>query len=170
MKTENAHWGVFINHRCLLIDYAAPLVGSRDVAEDVVQDAFLRASLAPIRACNKEQVLAYLYRVVRNLCFDLIRRRQMEKRHVEKDVPYWVIPQESTTPEQIAELRDEVRIVSEVLSSLPAEVRIAVEMHRFGQFTLEEIANHLDLSVSNVHRNIKSAMVKIAIRLDASRS
>ena len=170
MQEDDIRWGVFISHRGPLVDFAAPIVGSRDIAEDVVQDAFLRISSAGVRACNKEQVLAYLYRIVRNLSFDLIRRRQIERRYVQADAPYWVTPQTTTTPEEAAVLTDEMRIVAEVLADLPVEVRVAVEMHRFGQFTLEDIAQHLGISVPNAHRYVKMAMVRIATRLANTRS
>ncbi|MDH4981710.1 sigma-70 family RNA polymerase sigma factor [Hyphomicrobium sp. D-2] len=170
MQEDDIRWGVFINHRGPLVDYAAPIVGSRDIAEDVVQDAFLRISSAGVRACNREQVLAYLYRIVRNLSFDLIRRRQIEQKHVQADAPYWVQPQTAANPEEAAVLADEMRIVAEILADLPLEVRIAVEMHRFGQFTLEDIARHLGISVPNAHRYVKMAMLKIATRLENTRS
>lgn len=36
MQEDDIRWGVFINHRGPLVDYAATIVGSRDIAEDVV--------------------------------------------------------------------------------------------------------------------------------------
>ena len=170
MREGDVRHGVFLAHRSTLIDYATPIVGSRDLAEDVVQDAFLKLTPANIRGDTSEQTLAYLYRIVRNLAFDLIRRRQMERRHAGNDAPYWALPGETVTPEQATVLCDEVRIATQVLASLPDEVRVAVEMHRFGEFKLEEIAGHLGISVATAHRHVRSAMLKIAVRLGKTES
>lgn len=166
MREGDVRHGIFLTHRSTLIEYATPIVGSRDLAEDVVQDAFLKLTPANIRGDSNEQTLAYLYRIVRNLAFDLLRRRQMEKRHTGNDIPYWAIPRETVTPEQAVLYCDEIRVVSEVLASLPTEVRVAVEMHRFGEFTFDEISKHLNISVATAHRHVKSTMLKIALRLD----
>ena len=61
---------------------------------------------------------------------------------------------------------DEVRIASEVLNSLPSEIRTAVEMYRFGGHTLDGIAQHLGISVATAHRHVRTAMMKIATALD----
>lgn len=143
-----------------------PLLGSREAAEDIVQDAYLRFAPAKASIGSPEQSLAYLYRIVRNLAFDMLRRRKIEKRQSDDDAPFWTVPQAEPTPEQQALLCDQVRVVSDVLSSLSVEVRVAVEMHRFGGFTLEEVASHLGISVATAHRHVRSAMLAIAARLD----
>lgn len=167
MQEGEARHGVYLAHRSALITYATPLLGSREAAEDIVQDAYLRfapASAAGIR--SPEQSLAYLYRIVRNLAFDVLKRRKVEKRRSEDEAPFWAVPRAEQTPEQSALFCDQVRIVSETLSALPMEARVAVEMHRFGGFTLEEVSEHLGISVATAHRHVRSAMLKIARNLD----
>ncbi|MCD6074877.1 MAG: hypothetical protein K0Q70_1760, partial [Rhodospirillales bacterium] len=44
MKSDTAKLTLFLTHRTALIDYAAPIVGDRSRAEDVVQEAFIRFS------------------------------------------------------------------------------------------------------------------------------
>ena len=94
---------------------------------------------------------------MRNLAFDVLKRRKVEKRAGD-DGPFWAVPHAEPTPEQSALFCDQVRIVADVLSSRPIEVRIAVEMHRFGGFTLEEVASHLGISVATAHRHVRSAI------------
>lgn len=166
MKEGDARHGIYLAHRSALIDYATPLLGSREAAEDIVQDAYLRFAPARIGIGSPEQSLAYLYRVVRNLAFDMLKRRKVEKRQADGDAPFWAVPHPEPTPEQSVLFCDQVRTVSEALSSMPVEVRVAVEMHRFGGFTLDEVAGHLGISVATAHRHVKSAMLKIAARLD----
>lgn len=166
MSTGEVRNGVFLTHRTALIDYATPILGSREAAEDIVQDAFLRFAPSPARIGSQEQTLAYLYRIVRNLAFDVLKHRKIEKRERDGGVPFWALPQEETTPEQSLLLCDQIRIASDVLATLPVETRIAVEMHRFGGFTLEEVAEHLHISVATAHRHVRSALLAVAARLD----
>ncbi len=166
MEEGDIRHGVYLAHRSALIDYATPILGSREAAEDIVQDAFLRFVPARLQVGSPEQALAYLYRIVRNLSFDVLKRRKVETREANAGVPYWAMPRAEPTPEQSLLLCDQVQMVSDVLASLPVDVRVAVEMHRFGGFTLEQVAAHLGISVTTVHRHVRGAMMKIAAQLD----
>jgi len=157
---------LFLLHRAALVDYATPIVGDRARAEDVVQEAFIR--FAPGGARSEptiEQPLAYLYRIVRNLAYDLTRRRAIEQREQEKGPTWWMIPPGVRTPEQESAHRQDVVRVRNILAGLPTEQRRAVEMHRFGGFTLVEIADELGVSIATVHRLVRDALVRIAAQL-----
>ena len=160
--------GLYVSHRVALVRYAARLLGSRDAAEDIVQDAYLRFAPAKLRDDSSRQALAYLYRTVRNLAFDLLKHRRIETRQQFGDPPFWTMPQPIETPEQTLLMNDDIRIATEVLSNLPEEVRLAVELHRFGGQTLEQVAATLGISVATVHRHVRSAMVKIAMAMTDS--
>ncbi|NHF74741.1 RNA polymerase sigma factor [Paracoccus xiamenensis] len=164
-KAELRH-EIYRDQRVRLIEYATPILGSRELAEDVVQDAFMRFAPERSHGTTPEQILAYLYRIVRNLSFDKLKRSRIEQRYDERSAPYWVTPTAPPTPEENLLLGDQVRIVNEVLAEFPPEVRIAVEMNRFGGFTLEEVAAHLHISVATAHRHIRKVMVALALRLD----
>ncbi|MGU9546296.1 sigma factor, partial [Bacillus cereus] len=69
---------LYLAHRAALLDYAAPIVGCRSRAEDVVQEAWLRFSRQEEDAAIRHPA-SYLYRIVRNLSLDLTRRSATEK-------------------------------------------------------------------------------------------
>lgn len=161
---------LYAAHRPALVRYATRIVGSREAAEDIVQDAFIRFSPANTHGSSASQTLAYLYRIVRNLCLDLIKRRKIEMRERDTEPPFWSMPRAVETPEETALVSDEARVIGEVLASLPPDIRVAVEMHRFGGHTLEEVAAHLGISVATAHRHVRSALVQIALRLDNAAS
>lgn len=157
---------LFLLHRAALVDYATPIVGDRTRAEDIVQEAFLRFATGGGRPEPAiEQPVAYLYRIVRNLAFDLTRRRAMEQRKQDSGPAWWMIPPPGRTPEQESAHRQDVERVRAVLAGLSADQRRAVEMHRFGGFTLTEIADELGVSVATVHRLVRDALVRIAAHL-----
>lgn len=57
-----------------LIRYAYRLVRDRHLAEDMVQEAFLRYVRRPLEYGEERQRVAWLYRVVHNLCIDWLTR------------------------------------------------------------------------------------------------
>ena len=63
--------------------------------------------------------------------------------------------------------RDELRVVAEALDELPERTRIAFEMHRMAGQSLQEVADHLGVSVTLVHQMVRKALVHCAQRLDA---
>src|SRR3546814_20421537 len=81
---------LYLRHRAELIDYATPIVGDRALAEDVVQDAWLRFSEAGSHDAKTRlirQPVGYLYRIVRNLALDISRRQTAENLADETRLP-----------------------------------------------------------------------------------
>lgn len=155
---------IFLANRAALVEYATPICGCRNRAEDVVQDAYLRFT-GDTRSRARGPSAAYLHRIVRNLALDLYRRTTMESRHRDANAVTWLVPDALPDPEQQATLGNELEVVERALGELPASVRTAVRMHRLGGHTLEEIAVTLHVSPPTVHRMIRDAMVAIARRL-----
>lgn len=138
---------LFVQHRGLLVDYAAKIVGSRARAEDVVQEAWLRLRRAEQQNAVLEPV-AYLYRVVRNLAIDTRRKLSREILHSFSEQAALRVLDESPSAERTAAAKDELRVVLEALAGLPERTQIAVRMNRIEGRTLQEVANRLDLSVT----------------------
>lgn len=168
MTANDGKVKAYLAHRAALVRYATPLLGSRSQAEDVVQEAYLRLAAPDSAAGPARQPLSYLYRVVRNLAFDWLRRRGVESRRDVEEPADWMLPTAAPDPERLLQQREELRLVAAVLDELPEEARIAVEMHRFGGHTLQEIAARLSVSVPTAHRLVRDAVVRIAERLDAA--
>lgn len=157
--TDNsARLQLYLDHRPALINYAKVVVGDHARAEDVVQDAFLRfcgCADDPV-----EQLQPYLYRIVRNLALDTVRRQAIESR-LQKISPQWGLPGQELSPEQRVVNGDDASRIAATLAGLPERMRIALEMHRLGGFTLQQTADHLDISLSTAHRLIKDAIVHL---------
>jgi RNA polymerase sigma-70 factor (ECF subfamily) len=70
------------NHRAFL-KYLERRVGDRDVAEDILQDAFTKLVDRPDQAPADEGVVPWFYRTLRNAAVDHFRRRGAATRAVE---------------------------------------------------------------------------------------
>ncbi|MEJ8472541.1 RNA polymerase sigma factor [Roseibium algae] len=166
LQDSNGQQKSYLTYRKALVDYVSSIIGSRADAEDVVQDAFIR--FLPKNGPTTVSTKAYLFRIARNLAFDLTRRRQMEARHENSELPHWATPQRLETPEEAAIIGDDLIRISKYLDSCSKETRIAIEMYRFGGHTMEQIANDLDLSIASVHRILRKSMLEISEIIDQS--
>ncbi len=164
MQQDDGRLEVYLAHRSALVDYATPIMGSRAHAEDVVQDAYFRFVRVAEVGAGLEQPVAYLYRVVRNLALDALRRRSNEQQQQAEPVS-WQVPPGPATPEQQAVDREALHRVIQALAELPFEARLAFEMKRLGGFTLQQIAVRLGISVPSAHRLVRDAMLKVALKL-----
>jgi RNA polymerase sigma-70 factor (ECF subfamily) len=66
----------FRSHYPEIYRYAAKLAGSREDAEDVAQESFLRLEQVVRRGTGPDEPRAWLFRVATNLCRDLHRRKR----------------------------------------------------------------------------------------------
>jgi len=144
---------IFIEHRSSLVDYAARIVGSRAHAEDIVQEAWfrLRGLDDPSRV---REPLAYLYRLVRNLAIDTQRKLSREISRSVPEATAFAMADDRPSPERAAAGKNELRAVLEALAELPERTRIAIRMNRVEGRKLQEVADHLDLSVTRTFKLI----------------
>lgn len=159
MNDETVSIGIYEAHRPALLKYAYGITGSRSLAEDVVQEAWLRLNDARARKEVREP-LRYLYRIVRNLSVDMLRRDARAGVHtgVELEHATRIVAADTPSPEQVAIGREDMRRVSEALSELPERQRLAIDMYRLGDYKLREIAERLGVSVSLVHHLITDGL------------
>ncbi|HWT93722.1 MAG TPA: sigma factor, partial [Solirubrobacteraceae bacterium] len=72
---DDAAFGrIFARHHTALLRYAQRMIANETVAEDVVQEAMLRASRALRRDDRHMELKPWLYRLVRNCALDELSR------------------------------------------------------------------------------------------------
>ena len=112
-------------------------VGSRDVAEDILQDGFVRALERADTLQSGESASAWFYRLLRNALVDHYRRRGAEDRALA------AAAHESEAPDSDAELRDTIcACVRELIATLKPEYstalrRVELDGEKVGVFARE---------------------------------
>lgn len=157
---------LYLSHRAALVEYVLPIVGGdRMRAEDIVQEAYLRFTPASADASKIEKPAAYLYRIVRNLALDLRRSLSADSRRDEAHLTLIASLPAALSPEEQALQLEELRLVEAALAELPADMRRAFEMRRIGGHTLQEISDHLGVSVATAGRWTHEALAHVSRRL-----
>ncbi|WP_422367409.1 sigma-70 family RNA polymerase sigma factor [Pelagibius sp.] len=162
-QPDSTALAVFTSHRAALVNYASSIVGERSLAEDVVQDAYLRLQRAERTRSSDEPLdepLSYLFHIVRNLAIDVRRRLSRERGHAMPGGAATAgdIAEDRPGPEAQAIARDQLRVLQEALAELPDRSRLALEMHRFGGYRIVDIAAHLGVSVGTAHALVVDAL------------
>lgn len=125
-----------------LLRYAIGLVGRRSVAEELVQETFLRLHQVWSEVENPR---GWLYRSLRNLALNHLRDRPKESELHEETAPSG----EKLPVEQLG--RDEaVGLVRLRLAELPAEDRELIQLKYLDNLKYQEISRRTGLSVGNV--------------------
>src|SRR5688572_4063395 len=115
------------NHRAFL-RYLERRVGDRELAEDILQDAFAKVVERPDQAPAEEGVVPWFYRTLRNAAIDQFRRRGAASRAVEafaREIETQTAPE----PEMEAEICACVSRLAATLKAEYAEALQAIDVH-----------------------------------------
>jgi RNA polymerase sigma-70 factor (ECF subfamily) len=148
---------VFTEHRQRLTKLAAKILGCPHSAEDVVQDAYIKAIETAV-ATQIERPLSYLYQIVRNLAIDHYRRAALENRFFASEDQGALVIDPARLPETIVIDRQCLRILVEALADMPKRTRCAFELYSLGGNTQREVAKLLDVSPTLVNFMIRDAL------------
>jgi RNA polymerase sigma factor (sigma-70 family) len=140
-----------LEHRERFLSFLERRVGSRAVAEDILQMAFLRALQQP-KLRQEESAVAWFYRVLRNAVIDHYRHEAVSGRMLEQ----WAREIE-TSVEPDTETRASVcECILEVLPELKLEYQQAIQAIDLDEKSLKEFGEQAGISPTNagvrVHR------------------
>lgn len=146
---------VFVANRPQLRRVAQKIVHTVDLADEVLQDAYLKL-MEGVSVLEVRKPLGYCCQVVRNVAFDYHRRQSVEVScRTYCDDLEMVGPEVCETPERVAVSRQALQVIERVLRALPPRTRQAFELNRLGGLTQREIGARLGCSATLVNFMIK---------------
>ena len=132
----------------VLYRHAVSIVLDHDAAADMVQDAFVRAYLN-LRACrDTSRFRAWLFRTLRNRCFDHLKAAS--RRNVPLDDVEPILLDQADGPAALAERSETRTAIQRALATLPPVLREAFVMQYVDGMPYETMAELLDASVSAI--------------------
>ncbi|ALC92589.1 RNA polymerase subunit sigma [Bacillus sp. FJAT-18017] len=143
-----------------LFQLAFRMLGNRHEAEDIAQEAFIRAYVN-INSYNQEYKFStWLYRIATNLCIDRIRKKKpdfyldAEMAGTEGLNLYSRIPSETPLPEKELEKMELQETIQQEILKLPDKYRSAIVLKYIDELSLNEISEILDLPLGTVKTRI----------------
>ncbi len=158
-RDEQALASLYDRHAHIAFSLAYRIAGDREVAEEVVQEAFLSvwrraASYQPGRGTVRGWLLA----IVRNRAIDTVRAREARPRTtVIDELPLAA----ADDPEREALAALDGYVIRAAVATLPADQRIVIDLTYFGGLTGPEIAARLDVPLGTVKSRLRLALSRL---------
>lgn len=135
------------------------LTGQRALAEDIAQDAFMRATGRFRDLRSEETFSAYLMKAVVNGCRSHWRRVKVERSYLSRSSAPRTAPQESDRTS------DRLAIIS-MLETLPPRQRAAVVLRHYADQSERQTADILGCSVGTVKTLTSRGLATLRKRLE----
>jgi RNA polymerase sigma factor (sigma-70 family) len=133
------------NHRRFLA-FLERRVGSREAAEDILQDAYVRGLAAAPQLRDQDSAVAWFYRMLRNAMIDHWRRRATEQRAVDQVA----MLAEEAAPAIDDELMETVcACVGELVGTLKPEYAEAVRQVDLANASVKAYAESTGITANN---------------------
>ncbi|KRG14803.1 RNA polymerase sigma factor SigW [Lederbergia galactosidilytica] len=139
------------------------MLGNRHEAEDIAQEAFVRAYVNIHSFDQKKKFSTWLYRIATNLCIDRIRKKKpdyfldAEVAGTEGLTMYSQIAAEGKSPDSEVETLELQELVQREIMRLPDKYRIVVILRYIDELSLNEISEVLEMPLGTVKTRIHRA-------------
>lgn len=151
---------LFIKNRQKLLGYIYQIVGNHDIAEDLVQESYIRVQ----KNLSRQEIQnhkAFLFQIGRNLAVD-------HKRHIKirEDVNHndsyanAIHPPNADhlPPDHVATARESLSNLQQAIYDLPPRAQQVLYLHRIEGWSYDQIATHLNISRNTAFNDMKLAM------------
>jgi RNA polymerase sigma-70 factor (ECF subfamily) len=153
---------IYERHADAAFSLAYRMCGSRPLAEDVVQEAFVSMWRSGARYDRtRGSVRTWLLGIVHNRAIDALRRTVVHDRRRASDEGLeerFAAP--DRTDVEVAR-RDEARELRDALRELPDEQSRVIELAYYGGFTHTEIAHMLDAPIGTIKGRMRLGLQKL---------
>lgn len=154
MRTRHGHIQAFgelvRRYQTSVFNLCYRMLGERGEAEDLTQEAFVRA-YERLETFDLDRPFGpWIRRVAANLCLNRLNRREPphapldEERDAPRDRNTWV------NPETAHERAEQNAILRAAILRLPPRYRIVIELRHFQELSYAEISRELGISLSDV--------------------
>ena len=142
---------------------AKQIAGDDSLAEDALQDSWIKIMQAVNHACfNGPKACSWVSAIVANAARDVRRRRL---RH--EEVPLSEVEDPGRNPEALAQEKQLLALLREIVSLLQATYRQVVELRLYQGLSTGQTAQRLHVSSAQVTTRLNRAVQMIQRRIDA---
>lgn len=135
-----------------------------DLAKETVHAAFIKLWENRETISNEKSLKAYLYTIVTNLAYDVLRHDKIKQRY-EQDFLQNAATNPGKSDFNYAEFNQLRNDIDKAVAELPAQMRRIFEMSRNEGLKYSEISAVLSISVKTVETQMSRALVKLREKL-----
>ena len=163
-------FGVLVDrHKGRAMTLALRIVGDREEAEELVQDAFLRAFNGLGQFRRESRFSTWLYKIVYNLCIAHVQRRPRNRQMLnvgdEEGFDAASLDMEDPSAQQVLEDEEVQELLQEELHRLPETFRTALTLFYVQELSYDEIASFLQMPLGTVKTNLSRGRILLRKRI-----
>jgi RNA polymerase sigma-70 factor, ECF subfamily len=163
IQTETEFEEIFKTSFKNLHSYAFTILKNMDMAEEAVQQIFLKLWEQKDILKFDTSVKAYLYKAVHNHCLNVLKHEKVKNAYKIHSI-YQMKNHEDSAHKKIAASELEIRL-HKALNELPEQCRTIFQLSRFDELTYREIADQMGLSVKTIENQMGKALKILRIKL-----
>lgn len=149
---------IFNRYQSKLMVYTRAIVKSEDIAQDIVQETFIRLWVKRHDLDPDQQLSGYLHTIARNLAFNHLKRAGYDQELKQK---IWEKIQESEQRVELEEVifgKESHELLQKAINQLPPKRQQIFKLSREKGLSHREIAEQLGISQNTVKNQIVSAL------------
>jgi len=146
---------IYEQHQYAIFKYLFYLIGHEQVAEDLLQETFMRAFRSKETLRNEAATRTWLRKIARNLAYDYLRRKSLIQW-----LPFVNERHEQTINSalQFVEQDEQTTALYEALQKLRVEYRDVLILRKIEECSIEETAHILGWNIHKVKNTQKQAL------------
>lgn len=168
---QSAFEYVVVFYQDKIYQHCYRMLGNAHEAEDLAQEAFIRAYINIHSFDDRRKFSTWLYRITTNLTIDRIRKRKpdyyldAEIKGTEGLDMYSQLTSNDRSPGEEVENRELQRYIHNEISRLPPKYRGIIILRYLEEFSLQEISDALDIPLGTVKTRIHRGREALRKRL-----
>ena len=163
-------------YRTPLVNFLYRMVRSREQAEDLAQEVFIRVYRAREEYVPSAKFTTWLFRIATNLALNSLRDHRHQKLEISMDAPvttdaedgdekpFEVADKHPTIEQELVE-EDRRKMIRHAIEKLPEKQRAAVLLHKYQELDYAEIAKILSVSESALKSLLFRAYESLRVEL-----
>lgn len=151
-----------------LLIFSMGFVRKREIAEEIVSDAFVALWNQRSRIAEIRDLKSYLYILVRNGSISYLRKASGRKEiSLENLRDFYTLPLTSPENDEISE--DILEQINKAIEQLPPKCKMVFTLAKVQGVKYKEISTILDISVKTINNHIANALVHISQSLNGNK-
>jgi RNA polymerase sigma-70 factor (ECF subfamily) len=154
---------IYLDHYSALHHYALTLVNDSAVADEMIQDVFLKILEKREHVTIHTSLKAYLYRSVHNECMNYFKHHKVKQKY--QSHTFHEMEKHTEHPLDKLQYREFEQRLQKSINDLPEQCRTVFQLSRFEELKYAEIATQLGISIKTVDNQMGKALKRLRLQL-----
>jgi RNA polymerase sigma-70 factor (ECF subfamily) len=162
-KIKNGDVGAYAHlvdrHKKMAFNIAMQIIGNREDAEEITQDAFLKAYQALDSYKGESKFSTWLYRIIYNASISKMRKKKLDQVSIDDDYNASVNVKSTQSALQTLTNQEQKIYINRALNKMSGDEKTIINLFYLEENSIDEVSDITGLSVANVkvklHRSRK---------------